>query len=55
MRVQVADLQFELKKVSEDFAEFKLLSKMEKDKTVRKIKEELEEQRSKNSEESIKW
>ena len=25
MRVQVADLQFELKKVSEDFAEFKLL------------------------------
>lgn len=41
--------------MGEDFAEFQLLSKMEKDKCLRKVKEELESERHKNVEDNSKW
>lgn len=39
LRLKVADYEFELKKMTEDFAEFQLLAKMEKDKLVKRLRE----------------
>jgi hypothetical protein len=39
LRVKLADYEFELKKMGEDFAEFQLLAKMERDKHVKRLRE----------------
>jgi len=38
LKVKLADYEFEIKKVEEDFAEFKLLAKIEKDKCTKKLR-----------------
>ena len=55
LKARIADYQFELKKLQEDFAEFRLLSGLEKEKAVRRLREELDAERVKNNEESKKW
>lgn len=55
LRARLADYQFEIKKLEEDFAEFRLLSGLEKEKAVRRLREELEGERAKNAEESRRW
>jgi hypothetical protein len=55
LKVKLADYEFELKKMGEDFAEFQLLAKMERDKHVKRLREELEAERAKNVEDNSKW
>jgi hypothetical protein len=55
LKVKLADYEFELKKMGEDFAEFQLLAKMERDRHVRRLREELEFEKSKNVEDNCKW
>jgi hypothetical protein len=55
LKVKVADYEFELKKMGEDFAEFQLLAKMERDRHVKRLREELDFERSRNVEDNSKW
>lgn len=42
LKVKLADYEFQLKKMGEDFAEFQLLAKMDKDKSIKKLREQLD-------------
>ena len=50
IKAKLADREFEVKRLEEDFAEYKLLSRLEHDKTNKKLKEELGTLKYKHSE-----
>ena len=53
--MKINDYQFELKKTEEDFAEFKVLSRLEKDKEVRKFRELYEDTQKRLKQENEAW
>lgn len=55
LKVRVSDYEFELKKIEEDFAGYKIITRMEREKEVRRLRDEILRLERQCCEDNGKW
>ena len=55
LKVKINDYEFEMKKMEEDYADFKVKSKIERERETRRLNEQLHQLRNQLSEDNTRW